>query len=278
MKTFRLMPTSWNVDVVMQTEAGKERNDNVQSRSRLATVFLTGLFGLWTLPAQAQTDDYKVQITPYGFLTGLNGTIEEQGRSASVDASLRDILDHLNMIATVYADARFGRWRGTLDNMYVDVSNARATPGPLFDSVRVATRVWMVDPEVGYAVFQQEGKELDVVAGVRTWNVKNEVTLFRDNIQVDFGRGNRAIPDPVVGAHFSTNLSRRTFAFAKGDVGGFHVGAHLDWQAFGGAGYKLSERIVGSIGYRYLSVNDRPGSAVYDVVLQGVIVGIGVRF
>ena len=241
-------------------------------------MFLAGLFGLGSLPAQAQTDSYKVQITPYGFLTGVNGTVEEQGRSASVDASLRDILDHLNMIATVYADARFGRWRGTLDNLYVDVSNERATPGPLFDSVRVASRVWMVDPEVGYAVFQQEGKELDVVAGVRIWNVKNDLTLFRQNIQADLGRGNRTVPDPIVGAHFSTDLPRNMFVFAKGDIGGFNAGAHLDWQAFGGAGYKLSERIVGSVGYRYLSVNDQPSSAVYNVVLQGVIVGIGVRF
>jgi opacity protein-like surface antigen len=136
----------------------------------------------------------------------------------------------------------------------------------------------MVDPEVGYVVYQQEGKELDVVTGVRIWNVKNEVTLFRQNIQADFGRGNRAVPDPVVGAHFSANLSPKIFVFAKGDIGGFNAGARLDWQAWGGAGYKLSERIAGTVGYRYLSVDDQPSSAVYNVVLQGVIVGIGVRF
>jgi opacity protein-like surface antigen len=250
----------------------------VQNRNKLAAVLLVGLFGLRSLPAQAQADNYRVQITPYGFITGVNGTVEEQGRSASVDASFRDILDHLNMVAAVYADARFGRWRGTLDNLYTDVSNERATPGPLFSSVRVASRVWMVDPGVGYAIFQQEGKELDVVAGVRVWNVKNNLTLFRQNIQADFGRGNRSVADPVVGVHFSTDLPRNVFVFGKGDIGGFDVGAHLDWQAFGGAGYKISDRIVGTVGYRYISVNDKPSSAVYDVVLKGVIVGIGVRF
>src|SRR5215472_9839660 len=107
------MPTRWNADIVMQRETGQrrrqqdactrqyryewgfERKNSVQSRSRLAAVFLAGFFGLWSLPAEAQIDNYKVQITPYGFLTGVNGTVEEQGRSASVDASFRDILDHL---------------------------------------------------------------------------------------------------------------------------------------------------------------------------------------
>src|SRR5262249_39021326 len=93
---------------------------------------LIGFFCFWSLPARAQSDVYKFQVTPYAFMTGVNGTIEEQGRSASVDASFGDVIHHLNMVAMVYADARFGRWRATLDNLYTDVSDARATPGPLF--------------------------------------------------------------------------------------------------------------------------------------------------
>jgi hypothetical protein len=211
-------------------------------------------------------------------MTGVNGTVEEQGRSASVDASFGDVIHHLNMVATVYADARFGRWRATLDNLYTDVSDARATPGPLFSSVRVAARTWIVDPEGGYAIVQKEGKELDVVAGVRIWNIKNNLTLFRQNIQADFGRGTRSVADPVVGAHFYSDLPHKMFVFAKGDIGGFNAGAHLDWQAFGGAGFKFNDTVVGSVGYRYLSINDKPKSAVYDVVLDGVVLGIGFRF
>jgi hypothetical protein len=211
-------------------------------------------------------------------MTGVNGTIEEGGRSASVDASFGDVIRHLDMVAMVYADVRFGRWRATLDNLYTNVSHARATPGPLFSSVDVGTRAWIVDPEGGYAVVQREGKELDVVAGVRIWNVKNNLTLFRDNIQADFSRGTRSVADPVVGAHFSSDLPHKMFVYAKGDIGGFNVGAHLDWQAFGGAGYKFSDTIVASAGYRYLSINDKPKNAVYNVVLDGAFVAIGFRF
>ena len=113
---------------------------------------------------QAQSSDYKFQIKPYAFTTGVNGTIGEQGRTANVDASFSDVLHHLNMAAMVYFGARFGRWRALVDNLYTNVSDARATAGPLFSRVKVATRMWIVDPEAGYAIVKKEGQELDVVA------------------------------------------------------------------------------------------------------------------
>ena len=250
----------------------------MQNRNVFAIALVAAMLCCGSNAAQAQSSDYKFQVTPYGFLTGVNGTIGEQGRTANVDASFGDILDHLNMVAMVYADARFGRWRATLDNLYTDVSNARATPGPLFSSVRVATRLWIVDPEGGYAVFQREGKELDVVAGVRVWSLKNNLTLFRQGLQADFGRGTRSVVNPVVGMHFSSDLPHNMFVFAKGDVGGFNAGAELDWQAFGGAGYKFNEHVVGSVGYRYLSIENETNNSIYDVHLSGVIIGIGLRF
>jgi opacity protein-like surface antigen len=217
-------------------------------------------------------------VTPYGFLTGVNGTIGEQGRTANVDASFGDVLDHLNMVAMVYADARFGRWRATLDNLYNDVSNARATPGPLFSSVRVATRLWIANPEGGYAIFQREGKEVDVTADVRVWSLKNSVTFFQQGLQADFGRGTRSVVNPIVGVNLSSNLPHNIFVFAKGDVGGFNAGAELDWQAWAGAGYKFNDHVAGTVGYRYLSIENEPNNSIYDVHLNGVIIGIGIRF
>src|SRR5262249_47708571 len=150
----------------------------------------------WSQAAQAQPSDYKFQITPYGFVTGVNGTIGEQGRTANVDASFSDIVHHLNMVAMVYFDARFGRWRVLVDNLYTDVANARATPGPLFSSVRVATRLWIADPEAGYGIVRKEGKELDIVAGVRIWNLDNTVNLSGPNFSIDRGTGRRSLANP----------------------------------------------------------------------------------
>src|SRR5262249_1390375 len=67
--------------------------------------------------------------------------------------------------------------------------------------------------------YPKKGKELDVVAGVRIWNVKNDLTFFRQNIEADFGRGTRSGADPVVGANFSSDLPHKMFVFAKVTLG-----------------------------------------------------------
>src|SRR5262245_36943907 len=79
--------------------------------------------------AQAQSSDYKFQVTPYAFMTGVNGTIGEAGRTANVDASFNDVLHHLKMVAMVYFDARFGRWRALADNLQTDVRDGEQTGG-----------------------------------------------------------------------------------------------------------------------------------------------------
>jgi hypothetical protein len=247
------------------------------TRIALSAVFLGLLVCSWSRPAQAQTS-YKYQVTPYGFTTGVNGTIGEQGRTAAVDASFGDVIHHLNMVAMVYFDARFGRWRALVDNLYVDVSNARATPGPLFDSVRVATRVWMVDLEGAYAITQNEDREFDVTAGARIWNLDNSVTLFRGGFQVDRGKGTRSLADPIIGARYYSNLTPKIFVLGKADIGGFDAGASVDWQAYGQVGYKLKNSIVVSAGYRYIAVDYEPNNTIFDIHLNGVVFGLGIRF
>lgn len=250
----------------------------MQNQKKFAVVLLAGLFSCWSHTAQAQSSDYKVQITPYLFTTGVNGTIGEHGRTADVDASFGDVVHHLNMAAMFYLDARFGRWRALVDNLYTDVSDAKATPGPLFSSVKVATKMWIVDPEAGYAIVRKEGKELAATAGVRIWNLDNSVTLFRPNTALDRGTGTRSLVDPVVGARFSSDVGQRMFVFAKADIGGFDAGASMDWQAFAGAGFKFNDTIAGSVGYRYLSVDYTPNNSTFDVHLNGVFFGLGFRF
>ena len=49
-----------------------EGDEHVQSRIGLPVTLLALAFNCWSLPAYAQSDNYKVQVTPYGFLTGVN--------------------------------------------------------------------------------------------------------------------------------------------------------------------------------------------------------------
>ena len=81
-----------------------------------------------------------------------------------------------------------------------------------------------------------------------------------------------------MGGRFYSDVGQRMFIIAKADVGGFNASASTDWQAFAAAGYKFNDRIVVSVGYRYLSVDYSANNAIFDVHLNGVIVGLGLRF
>jgi hypothetical protein len=237
----------------------------------LRALFIAGLLAQ-TLPAEAQTS-YKFQVTPYVFATGVNGTIAERNQTASVDASFSDVLRHLDMTAMFYVDARVGRWRALVDNLYTKVSNARSTPGPLFDSVNVASKLWIVDPEAGYALVQNEDNELDVTAGVRIWNVNNDLTFFRGGAAAERDAGTRSIVNPIVGTRYYSNLTSKIFIIGKADIG-----TSTDWQVFGSGGYKFNDAIVATLGYRYLSVDFSNGNSIFDIHLNGTVFGLGFRF
>jgi opacity protein-like surface antigen len=84
--------------------------------------------------------------------------------------------------------------------------------------------------------------------------------------------------DPIVGIAGNIKLGGGFSLKAEGDVGGFGVGADLDWQALGAVQYQLNESITLEAGYRYLSVDFNDGGFVYDVAMHGPLIGGSIRF
>ena len=65
---------------------------------------------------------------------------------------------------------------------------------------------------------------------------------------------------------------------AVGDIGGFGVGSDLTWQAIGTLDYAVNDRLELRAGYRALSVDYEDGKFLYDVLMQGPILGATYRF
>jgi hypothetical protein len=241
------------------------------AKSGLSLMLFTGLVLGWNLPAFAQSSatPFKYQITPYVWFSGLNGTLGARGRTADVDASLKDILDNLDLAAMGSFEGRWNRWRVLVDTQYIKVSAVRGTPGPVFTDVGVGAKTFILDPELGYSVLRNDRAELEVLGGVRYWHLKNELTLSRgsvERIDVDHSRG---WVDPIVGGRFRWDFSKSIYATARADIG---------WQAFGGVGMKFNDRLSGTVGYRYMAVNYKTDGFVYDTSMQGLIIGLGIHF
>jgi hypothetical protein len=231
----------------------------------------------WSIPANAQNTSFKYQFTPYFWLSGLDGTIGARNHTAEVDASFSDILDHLDFGLMGAFDARVGRWRLFTDILYIDMSGQRGRANPPFIDASVGTRVFILDQKAGYPIYKREGTELDATGGIRFWHLKNSLQLsgVRESLDLKHSRG---WVDPVVGLNFNSDLSKRFFVTAIADIGGFDLVARLDWQAFAGIGVKFNDRVVGTVGYRNLSVDYTHQGFVFDTDMRGLVLAVGLRF
>ena len=176
-------------------------------------------------------------------------------------------------------DARVGRWRLFTDILYIDVSDQPGKAQPPFIDALVGTKTFILDQKAGYPIYKREGTELDVTGGIRFWHLKNSLQLsgVRDSLSLDL-RHSRGWVDPVVGLSFNSDLPKRLFVTAIADIGGFDLVARIDWQAYAAIGVKFNDHIVGSIGYRNLTVDYTHKGFVFDTDMRGLVLALGLRF
>jgi hypothetical protein len=175
-------------------------------------------------------------------------------------------------------EARKGNFVFLGDLIYIKLSNDRDTPGSLFSNVRTESKLFIVDPEVGYRVVNLERGSIDLLAGVRIWHLRSSITFGAGRLpQVDASES-KNWADPVVGARGIYSLSPRLFLSGKFDVGGFDVGSHATGQLFGAAGINIKPRLALMAGWRYLAVNYKSDGFIFNTAMHGPIFGAKFKF
>jgi hypothetical protein len=84
--------------------------------------------------------------------------------------------------------------------------------------------------------------------------------------------------DPLIGARLRIELQRGFSLIGLADIGGFHVGSDLTWEALGVLGYRFNSWLAAHAGYRYMKVDYEDGDFLYDVELSGPIIGATFKF
>jgi hypothetical protein len=244
-------------------------------------MLLSAVVLVWSLPVQgqAQSSRFKYQVTPYFWFSGIDGDVGVLGRSANANVSFGDIWDNLKFGAMGTFEGRWNRWVFLGDVLYMNLAHDRATPNLIaFSNAEVKAKTLILDPEFGYQIVRGDGGELNLLAGVRYWHLKNSLQ-FSDDAGGSLGlTETRNWVDPIVGMQYRADLGRMFYVTAKGDIGGFSAAARLDWQAFGGLGIRFSDRVSALVGYRHLAVDYSKDGFLYDTELKGIVVGLGIRF
>lgn len=252
---------------------------------------------------------WTYRVTPYGWLTALEGTQTVRGRSVKVDASFIDIVEKSDTLVALMGnvEARNGLFALYSDVVWSKIGVERGkvrtrTPAPgvtgtLGTSLNLDIEMAIVEVGAAYEVARSGSLAFDILGGARYWyqeaDLSFDITGVVDigDLQIGGGRafarsGSVEWLDPVIGARVRYTVAPGHELFLRGDIGGFGVGSDFSWQAVGGYSFEFGTyqgiTFAGVIGYRALSVDYAEGEGrrryEFDMLQHGPILGISARF
>lgn len=232
-----------------------------------AATFLSLLASTANL-AHAQSD-WQYSIKPYGWYVWFDGSTGAEGNPpVESDSSLLDMLDGFFLIQ---GEARKGKLSLLGELNWVEMSDD--VSGPLGNrSTSWELEGYMVALGAAYAVFEQADTRVEIMGGIRYWDVEVETEVLRFEVS-----GDTTIIDPFIGVRFETPISERfsLHGMASYGVGGdsdqqFDVAAEVRWQ--------WTERTDLALGARYLRLDFEKDAVLVDASLYGPYAAINFRF
>lgn len=226
----------------------------------------------------AVEEGWTYAVTPYFWAAGLSGQTSQFNLPViDIDASFSDIFDNLDFAAMLIGEARNGPYILFGDLIYTKLSSGAATPlGIAATSVNVDTSTFAGLAGVGYSVFEGPAGRLDVVGAVRVWSVDTEISFSGAFLDGRSRSDSATWVDGLVGVRGTYAFTPKFYAMGWGLVGAGQ--ADVDWDVMAGIGYNFNKTFSATLGYRALGVDYSNDGFLFDVVQQGPIAGLTIRF
>lgn len=217
-------------------------------------------------------------FVPYFWAAGLSGDIAQFGLpEAHVDASFSDILDHFDFGAMAMGEARYGPYSIFGDAIYLKISGQSGTPrGILATGVELSSETFAGLLGAGYSVYEDNAARLDIVGGARVWSVKSELSFSGGVLDGRSATDEATWVDGMAGFKGTYSITPEIYLTGWGLVGA--GGADLDWDVAAAIGYNFNDTVSALAGYRALGVDYSNDGFVFDVVQQGPMLGLKVKF
>ncbi len=221
---------------------------------------------------------------PYLWLAGLNMAITTPlARAPQVNVSIGagEILGDLNNVPFMgAAELRDGPFGVLADAMHLPLGVPITTRNIFYSGGHTGVVTSIVTGDFLYRVLDQPNQTIDGGLGFRFWDVSADTILNGRLLPTISVSDSGSWADPLIAARYHRDFGNGFGLTAYGDVGGFGVAAHADWQIVGTLDYALKSWLDVHLGYRSLNVNysakERPIG--FDVHLKGPIVGATLRF
>jgi len=227
-------------------------------------------------PSKAIGDDsnWHIAAAPYLWFPGMHGTVGAAGRELSVHASATEILSNFRFGLMGAVEFRRKRLVLPVDAIWVRLEDDK--PLPLEEMVTTAkfkAQQIILTPKIGVRVIDEQRVKIDALTGFRYWHLAESLTFKPSALGLSFSNSQNWV-DPLVGGRIQLALAHKVAVNVLGDVGGWGIGAHLDYQVAGLLSFRIKPTWNLQAGYRYVGVDYRSGGFLFDVITSGVIFGL----
>jgi hypothetical protein len=162
------------------------------------------------------------------------------------------------------------------DVLYTDIRGHRATPGPLFSSVDPNQKLFLLTPAGGYRMLDNGRASVDVVGGIRYWNLTSELEFQPGRLAGRSVEDSRGWVDGILGVRGTAYLPRKWWVTGYADAGG--GGSNFTYQILGIGGVDIHKHYALAFGYRYLNVDYDKDHFLFDTAMKGPLFGFAFKF
>ena len=134
-------------------------------------------------PTIAQSEPWQFTIAAPGWMAGLDGTIGVRGVNADIDVGFDQILQHLDMIFAMRAQAQKGPFGIYGEVIYIGLSD-NAQINRLINNINEEVNETLVDGALSWRLINQPRGSLDLVAGTHYTNIYERLELHSDPVAI----------------------------------------------------------------------------------------------
>lgn len=234
-----------------------------------------------TQPALETAPAWSFTVEPFFWAAGLDGRVGVHGLGpANVDFDFDQIFDHIDWSpppVMINGEARNGRYAIFTEFIYLGLDAEGTSPGPFHISAREDLDLVLWTFGGSYRLLDNGTSNFDVLAGGRLWYLNSDLTLTGPR-EVREASDSKTWVDPLIGVSGTVGLGRGFALHGEADVGGFGAAADIDWQVQGTLQYQFNNAFTLEAGYRYLDVDYDDDEFVWDVSMQGPVIGAKFKF
>lgn len=229
---------------------------------------------------KAPEDQISGSVTVYGWLPSMRSSFSTGQAGGSVTVGSTDLLDALLFAAMGSGEIRYGRFGFVGDLVYSNIASDGAANTPFPASGHLKQKMALLTGVATYRAYQSDQFLFDLAAGARWVAGEGTVTVTGSGpggISTTTSSSDSWL-DPVVGFRAAAPIASGFSAVGFADIGGFGVGSDFSWEVYGGLDYEFSDRFVGRLGFRYISIDYSKSGVKYDTELFGPAAGLTIRF